>query len=183
MAHAVRLFHTASPAALGRSSRSRPAYLAEAHLAARAPVRLQRPLRSGTAPATRAIGLNPRRSSPSSVNRSHPGLAVEGGDGVVDGIGMAMAMAMDMDKAAVPAADVVNCATGSQEPIVRGERTPAMRECDRWRRAARTAEGVQLQVHWHRRGKVRCISWWCMQLAYDRDSRCRNRKTNGIYSF
>ncbi|CAD6204282.1 unnamed protein product [Miscanthus lutarioriparius] len=64
------------------------------------------------------------------LRESHPGLAVE----EVDGNGM---------DEAVAAADVVSCATGSREPIVRGALlrpgahldlvgsfTPAMRECD-----------------------------------------------------
>jgi ornithine cyclodeaminase/alanine dehydrogenase-like protein (mu-crystallin family) len=62
------------------------------------------------------------------LRNAHPGIAVEEVDG--------------MDEA-VCAADIVSCATGSREPIVRGELlrpgahldlvgsfTPAMRECD-----------------------------------------------------
>ncbi|XP_066345221.1 LOW QUALITY PROTEIN: protein SAR DEFICIENT 4-like [Miscanthus floridulus] len=135
---ALTLRRTAAVSALAASlllaSRSRPPsvlalagagalapYLAEAHLAAVPSI-------------SRVLVWNRTRAKSAALvarlRESHPGLAVE----EVDGDGM---------DEAVAAADVVSCATGSREPIVRGALlrpgahldlvgsfTPAMRECD-----------------------------------------------------
>ncbi|CAL4931975.1 unnamed protein product [Urochloa decumbens] len=94
-------------------------YLVEAHIAAHPSI-------------SRVLVWNRTRSKSAALaarlRDAHPGLAVEE-------VG-------DMDEA-VAAADVVSCATGSREPVVRGELlrpgahldlvgsfTPAMRECD-----------------------------------------------------
>ncbi|XP_037409644.1 protein SAR DEFICIENT 4-like [Triticum dicoccoides] len=132
---ALTLLRTAAVSALAASllvSPSRPPstlalagagalapYLAEAHLSALPS--LSRILVWNRTKAKSAALVGKLRDA-------HPGVAVEEVDG--------------MDEA-VSAADIVSCATGSQEPIVRGELlkpgahldlvgsfTPAMRECD-----------------------------------------------------